>query len=192
MRLPPTPRVLLLREVAGTIRAASPLGRIIVAVDGGGGTAAFADDLAEVFREAGADAFRASIGDFHRPRAARTRYGAETPEDYYRSSFDYVTLRRVLLDPFRLAGSAGFQTAAFDEERDVPLESRWESAGPDAVLVIDGEFLLRPELRGEWNAAVLLVNAPEWEPYEREAKPAEVADILIDDSDPAHPVRVAR
>lgn len=192
MRLPPTPRVLLLREVVGAIRASSPLGRVVVAVDGGGGTAAFADDLAEVFREAGVDTFRASIGDFHRSRAARTRLGPETPEDYYRSSFDYVTLRRVLLDPFRLAGSAGFQTAAFDEERDVPVESSWETAGPDAVLVIDGEFLLRPELRGDWSASVLLVNAPEWELYEREARPAEVADILVDDSDPAHPVRAAR
>ncbi|GAA0420552.1 hypothetical protein [Leifsonia naganoensis] len=192
MRLPPTPRVLLLREVVGAIRAASPLGRVVVAVDGGGGTAAFADDLAEVFREAGVDTFRASIGDFHRSRAARTRLGPETPEDYYRSSFDYVTLRRVLLDPFRMAGSAGFQTAAFDEVRDQPVESSWETTGPDAVLVIDGEFLLRPELRGEWSASVLLVNAPEWELYEREARPAEVADILVDDSDPEHPVRVAR
>lgn len=192
MRLPPTPRVQLLREVVSSIRVASPLGRVVVAVDGGGGTAAFADDLADVFREAGVDAFRASIGDFHRPRAARTRYGAETPEDYYRSSFDYVTLRRVLLDPFRMAGSAGFQTAAFDDVRDQPVESSWETAGPDAVLVIDGEFLLRPELRGEWSASVLLVNAPERELYESEARPAEVADILVDDSDPAHPVRVAR
>ncbi|GIT81993.1 hypothetical protein LLS1_36620 [Leifsonia sp. LS1] len=192
MRLPPTPRVLLLRDVAGTVRAASPLGRVVVAVDGGGGTAAFADDLADVFREAGTETFRASIGDFHRSRADRTRLGRETLEDYYRSSFDYVTLRRVLLDPFRLAGSTGFQTAAFDEVRDVPVESRWETAGQDAVLVIDGEFLLRPELRGEWNASVLLVNAPEWEPYEREARPREVADVLVDDADPAHPVRVAR
>lgn len=192
MRLPPTPRVLLLRDVMGSIRAVAPVGRVIVAVDGGGGTTAFADGLAEVFREAGVDTFRASIGDFHRPPAERTRFGRETPEDYYRSSFDYVTLRRVLLDPFRLAGSAGFQTAAFDEARDVPVESRWETAGPDAALVIDGEFLLRPELRGEWSASVLLVNAPEWERYEREARPREVADILVDDSDPANPVRVDR
>lgn len=192
MRLPPTPRVLLLREVAGAIRAAMPLGRVIVAVDGGGGTGAFADDLAEVFREAGVEAFRASIADFHFPRERRLRFGPETPEDYYRSSFDYVTLRRVLLDPFRFAGSAGFQTAAFDEARDAPVESRWETAGADAVLIVDGEFLLRPELRGDWSASVLLVNAPEWELYERDARPREVADILVDDADPAHPVRVGR
>ena len=192
MRLPPTRRVLLLRDVLRRVREIAPLGRVVVAVDGGGGTGAFADDLAEVFREAGADTFRASISDFHTPRAFRTRRGPETPEGYYRDAFDYVTLRRVLLDPFRLAGSTGFQTAAFDEERDVPVESRWLTAGPDAVLVIDGEFLLRPELRGGWDASVLLVNAPERAVYEEEARPRAVADILIDDSEPERPVYAVR
>ena len=190
--LPPTPRVLALREIVAEVRAASPRGRVIVAVDGGGGTAAFADDLAEVFREAGADTHRASVRDFHRPRADRTLLGPESALGFYRDSFDYVTLRRVLIDPFRMAGSTGFQTAAFDEARDVPLESRWETAGPDAVLVIDGEFLLRPELRREWNASVLLVNAPERALYDEEARPREFATILVDDSDPLAPVRVAR
>ena len=192
MRLPPTPRVLVLRDIRERVLAAYPLGRVIVAVDGGGGTASFADDLADVFREAGKDSFRASIGDFHRSRAERTRFGRETAEGYYRDSFDYVTLRRVLLDPFRMAGSTGFQTAAFDEERDLPVESRWETAGQDAVLVIDGEFLLRPELRGEWNASALLVNAPEWAVYEEEARPADAAGILVDDSEPERPLIVER
>lgn len=190
MRLPPTPRVRFLRELAGEVLAASPRGRIIVAVDGGDGTAPFADDLAAVFSEAGLDIFRASVSAFHRSRADRTRLGPETPESYYRGSYDYVTLRRVLLDPFRLAGSTGFQTAAFDEERDAPVESRWETAGPDAVLVLDGEFLLRPELRGEWNSSMLLVNAPESQSYEHDAEPHKWATALVDDSDPERPVRV--
>lgn len=190
--LPPTPRVLALREIVGEVRAVAPRGRVIVAVDGGGGTAGFADDLAEVFREAGSDTHRASVGDFHRSRADRTLLGPETPAAYYRDAFDYVTLRRVLIDPFRMAGSTGFQTAAFDEARDVPVTSRWETAGPDAVLVIDGEFLLRPELRREWNASVLLVNAPQRAIYEEEASPRAFASILVDDSDPLVPVRVSR
>ena len=98
----------------------------------------------------------------------------------------------MLIDPFRMAGSTGFQTAAFDEARDVPVASRWETAGPDAVLVIDGEFLLRPELRREWNASVLLINAPERAIYEEEARPRDFATILVDDSDPVAPVRVPR
>ncbi len=192
MMLPPTPRVLALREIVAEVRAGAPRGRVIVAVDGGGGTAAFADDLAEVFREAGSDTHRASVGYFHRPRADRTLLGPETGTGYYRDSYDYSTLRRVLIDPFRMAGSTGFQTAAFDEARDARLESRWETARSDAVLVIDGEFLLRPELRREWNLSVLLVNAPERAIYEEESRPREFATILVDDSDPLVPVLLPR
>ncbi|MDN4614728.1 hypothetical protein P5G50_09705 [Leifsonia sp. F6_8S_P_1B] len=188
MRLPPTPRVLFLRELVGEVLRVAPLGRVIVAVDGRG-VERFADALAEVFEEAGNDTFRASITDFHRPRADRTRLGPETPESYYRHSYDYRTLRRVLLDPFRLAGSTGFQLAAFDEVRDVPVESRWLTAGPDAVLIIDGEFLLRPELRDRWDASVLVVSAPEDPVYEADARPREHSDLLVDNSDPAHPIR---
>jgi uridine kinase len=190
MRLPPTPRVRFLRELAQELRQDGRAGRVIVAVDGGPGGVAFADDLAAVFEEAGADAFRASMTGFHRSRADRTRLGPETLEGYYRGAYDEVTFRRVLLDPFRLGGSTGFQTAAFDEVRDAPAESRWLTAGPDAVLVLDGEFLLRPTLRDEWNSSVLLVDAPQNPAYLADANPAAHAGALVDESDPALPVRV--
>lgn len=192
MMLPPTPRVVFLRSVVGEIRRGYPVGRVIVAVDGGTVGGPFADDLALVFREAGADTFRASLADFHTSRAHRARLGPETPAGYYREAYDYVTLRRVLLDPFRLGGSAGFQTAAFDEERDRPVEARWLTAGRDAVLVIDGEFALRPALRGEWNASILLVDAPQDPVYLEEARPLEHADQVIDSSEPTLPLRVDR
>jgi uridine kinase len=158
MQLPPTPRILFLRELVTQIARNYGRGRTIVAVDGidGAGKTAFADDLAAVFREAGHDTFRASMENFHRPRADRWRLGRESPETFYRDSFDYGTFRRVLIDPFRLAGSTGFQTAAFDVRRDAPIESRWLTAQADAVLIVDGVFLLRPELRGIWNYSILL------------------------------------
>ncbi|WP_085369333.1 hypothetical protein [Leifsonia sp. NCR5] len=190
MKLPPTPRVLFLRELVGEVTRSYGHGRTMVAVDGVTDTAPFADDLAEVFREAGYDTFRASMTDFHRPRADRTRLGPESALDYYRGSFDYVTFRRVLIDPFRMAGSTGFQTAAFDERRDVPMESRWETSGQDAVLVVDGEFLLRPELRGIWHYSVALVNTPQDAIYENDAEPRMWASALVDDSDPELPRRV--
>jgi hypothetical protein len=188
MMLPPTPRVLFLRQLVAAIRRDASAGRVVVAVDGGRiGGIGFADDLASVFREAGVDTFRASLSGFHTSRAYRTRRGPETPESYYRDAYDEVALRRVLLDPFRLGGSAGFQTAAFDAARDQPLEARWLTAGPDAVLVVDGEFPLRPSLRTEWNASVLLVNVPQSAEYREDARPAEHATYLVDESDPARP-----
>ena len=86
MKLPPTPRVLFLRELVGEVTRSYGHGRTMVAVDGVTDTAPFADDLAEVFREAGYDTFRASMTDFHRPRADRTRLGPESALDYYRGA----------------------------------------------------------------------------------------------------------
>lgn len=187
MMLPPTPRVLFLRQLVAAVRRGSPVGRVIVAVDGGRLDGGFADDLADVFREAGADAFRASMTGFHTSRAYRTRLGPETPAGYYRDAYDYVTLRRVLLDPFRLGGSTGFQLSAFDEVRDQPVEARWLTAGQDAVLVLDGEFLLRPSLRDAWNASVVLVDAPRDELYIEDADPVSHAGFAVDATDPERP-----
>ena len=89
MMLPPTPRVLFLRELVAAIRRKAAAGRVVVAVDGGRLDGGFADDLAAVFREAGADTFRASISDFHSSRAYRTRLGPETPE----SSWNAVEMK---------------------------------------------------------------------------------------------------
>src|ERR1700704_1407755 len=99
MLLPPTPRNEFLRELVGEIAHNYGHGRVIVAVDGidGAGKTSFADDLAAVFREAGHDAFRASMEDFHRSRAERYREGRESPVSFYRDSFDYQTFRRVLV-----------------------------------------------------------------------------------------------
>lgn len=219
MQLPPTPRNLFLRELVGEIAQNYGRGRTIVAVDGidGAGKTSFADDLGAAFREAGHDVFRASMADFHRPRADRWRLGRESPETFYRDSFDYGTFRRALIDPFRMAGSAGFQTAAFDVRRDAPMTTRWVTGQPDGVLIVDGVFLLRPELRGFWNYSILL-EVPWDEAYARlalrdgidpdpdalsnvryregqelyfaEADPRRWASVLVDNSPPETPRRL--
>lgn len=131
-------------------------GRTMLAIDGpeGAGTAAFADDLATALRRTGHTVLRASIEGFHHPREFRHRRGRYEAEGRYRDSFDLATLRRVLIEPFRLGGSATFVTEAFDQRRDAPVEPKWEDAPPDAVLVIDGVFLNRPELRDLWHWSI--------------------------------------
>jgi len=162
MRLPVTPTTTLWRELRDRVRRRNAAGRVVVAVDGldGAGKTVLADGLAEVFAETGDAVFRASIDGFHRPRAERYALGRRSPEGFYRDSYDYATFRRVLIDPFRdgaqTAGSTGFQLAAFDVARDAPVESQWVTAPLDAVLVVDGIFLHRPELRDLWDWSVWL------------------------------------
>lgn len=136
----------------------NPRGRRLVAVEGrdGAGKTHFADALQVAFARAGVEAFRASVDDFHRPQAFRYRQGRDSSKGYYEDAFDTELLDRVLLQPFRMGGSTGFMTRAFDLHRDAPVEMEWESAGPDAVLIVDGVFLQRPALAGKWHAVVYL------------------------------------
>lgn len=133
-------------------------GRAIVAIDGptGTGSRQFADDLAATIRTLGHEAFRASIEDFHAPRSLRERNGRFSPSALYEDGYDYSLLQRVLLDPFRATSGTGFVLAAYDADRDAPFQSKWTTATPDALLVIDGLFLNRKELSGFWNYSVWL------------------------------------
>ena len=178
-------------------------GRVIVAVDGVDAAVSepFADDLAFELRDLGHDTFRASMGDFLQPRVRREARGADSALGRYEDAYDYSAFRRVLLGPFRLAGSTGFSTAFFDAKRDVPYEAKWETGPADAVLIVDGEFLLRPELKGIWNFSVRLdspVEQAEEPPleagaealYEREVDPRAAASAIVNVGDPEHPRRV--
>ena len=174
-------------------------GRFVLAIDGmdGAGKTTFADAL-----RFDVPTFRASIDGFHNPRMLRYRSGRDSPEGCYRDSYDYALFRRVLLDPFR-AGEP-FALAAFDSVTDMPVPLEWQTAPDDALLVIDGVFLHRPELRGLWDHSVwlevsrdvaesrmLLRDGPTdvleryrgaQQLYVREADPAAAASVVIDNS----------
>lgn len=223
MRLPITPATTLWRALRDDVRRRYRAGRVVVAVDGvdGAGKTVFADGLAEVFAEDGIAVFRAGIDDFHRPRAERYARGKDSPDGFYLDSYDYATFRRVLIDPFRdgarTAGSTGFQLAAFDLARDSPVDAQWVTGPRDAVLIVDGIFLHRPELRALWDWSVWLEvpfevayarmaardgcdpdpRAPSNRRYHdgqhrylREAAPREAATAVVDNTDLEHPHRV--
>lgn len=195
-----------LESIAGEILHNYGHGRALVAVDGrhGAGQVDFADSLAEVLELKGSKVFRASIADFFRPRADRERAGWLDGRAQYREAYDYSLLRRVLIDPFHAGGSTGFVLTGFDELRDQPVfQPKWMSAGPDAILVMDGVFLLRPELLGVWNYSIWLSTPllesedPEIardstadEAYLADANPSEKATTIIDNQDLEHPRRV--
>ena len=223
VRLPTTPVTSLLRELRGEVRLHRRGGRVVIAVDGvdGAGKTVFADALAEVFAEDGSAVYRASLDDFHRPREERYRRGRRSPDGFYHDSYDYATFRRVLIDPFRdgahTAGATGFQLAAFDLLRDMSIEPAWVTAPRDAVLIVNGVFAHRTELRSIWDwsvwlevpyrvayARMALRDGSEPDPdapanarcregqelYLRDADPRTAASVVVDNSDLAYPRRV--
>ena len=95
-------RLAVLEIVAGVVLAVAREDRVtLVAVDGvdGAGKTTFGDELSAAIT--GRHVIRASVDSFHRPRAQRHARGRESPEGFYRDSYDYAALERVLLEPIR-------------------------------------------------------------------------------------------
>ncbi len=147
-----------LRRTAGAVAGLPRDRRTLVAIDGldGAGKSTFGDALAEHLDR---PVVRATVDAFHHPRATRYRRGRESPEGFYLDSFDLATLTERLLGPF--ASGRPFRREAFDHTVDSVVDAPVEDAPADAVLVFDGIFVHRRELRAWWDLSILLDVAPE-------------------------------
>jgi uridine kinase len=136
-----------------------PSNRILrVGVDGvdGAGKTMFADELAEVLRLSGRPIIRASVDGFHNPKLVRYQRGRNSPEGFFHDSYDYSALRAVLLDPLSPGGSHRYRLAAFDHRSDTPVSRAAQTAQPQSILIFDGIFLHRAELRDYWDFSIFL------------------------------------
>lgn len=179
-------RLAVLERVARAVLERPSAGTLRVGIDGvdGAGKTMLADELRDVL----------------------IRLGRHSPEGFYRDSYDYATLTKVLLDPLSPGGSGRFRRAIFDVDADVAVDSPEEQAAPGAILLFDGIFLHRPELRGYWDFSIFL--HVEWARnhrvrhhpeqasrryaegqaiYLRECGPGERASVVIDNDDLARP-----
>jgi uridine kinase len=79
-----------------------------------------------------------------------------SPEGCYEDSFDYEALDRVLLDPLGPGGDRRYRNAVYDKVTDTAVSPPDVTARPDAVLLFDGVFLLRPELVDRWELRIFV------------------------------------
>jgi uridine kinase len=216
-----TARRSLLDEVAGLLARRVGDRTLRVAVDGvdGAGKTTFADELVAPLEERGLPVLRASIDGFHNPRRIRYRRGRHSPEGYLLDSFDWAELTASLLAPLGPGGSGRYRSAVFDHRTDSALDAPWRRAPERGVLLLDGIFLHRPELREHWDFSIFL-DAPIEVGLERAARrdgsdpdvrspanrryvlgqrlyldacePASAADLVIRHHDPARPRIVRR
>ncbi len=185
-------------EIADEILHNYATGRTLVAVDGreGSGQAEFADGLVHALNTAGTTAARLPMEAF-----------ATSAEDAYRDGFGYDDFRTTAVQPFRSG------EAVLPELRDrVAPPGLPDELPADAVLVVDGVFLNRPEISGIWKHSIWL-QVPQAQTEERlrdaglppedieraraaqsryraQLDPTEKADTLVDNSDPEHPRRI--
>jgi uridine kinase len=202
-------RPALITRLRDLIMSRRPSHVLRVAVDGpdAAGKTTLAAELAQAL--AGArETILASVDGFHRPRQLRLRY--------YEDAFDYPAVRTSLLEPLGPEGDRCYRTAVFDYRTDSVVDEPVRQAANGAVLLFDGVFLLRPELRGFWDLSIFLDVSPEetlrralvrdaelfgdavraryrlrylpaQRHYRAAAEPAERADVVIDNEDPARP-----
>ncbi|MBF4625300.1 hypothetical protein [Clavibacter sp. VKM Ac-2872] len=158
-------------------------GRAFLAVDGGplADPVGVAHDLADVLRADGRGAHVARAADF-------------APDG---GAVDADALRDGLVRPFRKPGSAFALRPGGDAVTDAP---------DDAVLIVAGDALQAPELRGLWNAVVYLLLPDEplatsggdagsaaqeaHARYVRQVNPRRAATMIVDVTDPELPRRV--
>ena len=147
----------LLTDVSETIldyRKGLPL---LVGIDGidAAGKTTLADGLANRLQESHRQIIRASIDGFHNPRAIRYRKGRNSPAGYYRDSFNYRSVISQLLAPLK-SGDLRYREVVFDYRTDEEVDVPHKNADKDAILVMDGIFLFRPELLNYWDIKIFL------------------------------------
>jgi uridine kinase len=132
-----------------------------IAVDGpdAAGKTTLADELAERLRARGRHVVRAGVDGFHRPRAERYRRGRDSAVGCYEDTYDLDALRRVLLDPLGPRGDRRYRVEVFDHTTDAPVSAPLLRAPTDAVVLVDGVFLQRPELDGCWDLRIYVAVA---------------------------------
>ena len=143
------------------------------------GKTTLAAELVTVVSGAGRPVVSLAYDDFHHPSERRHRQGRTSASGYLDDSFDPVALRRLVLDPLA-AGASVVVPASYDLAGDRPVDPEPVPVPTDAIVLVEGSFLLVPELAGSWDLAVMVV-----------ADPARVLERgLVRDADLGTPERV--
>ena len=205
----------LLSRIINDIELRKDQSVFTIAIDGvdAAGKTIFAAKLTKALRERKHSVIEASMDGFHNPQIIRYRMGRDSPEGYYRDSFNIKAVKTLLVEPLKEGNL--YQTQVFDYKIDQTTPFDGSLAEPGSILVFEGVFSLRPELRTLWDYKIYLDITPEesmrrgidrdpggkeetesryrirylpgQELYKAEAKPRLVADIIVDYNNPEEP-----
>ena len=148
----------LLEELAQRIDRIKRPHPVRVAIDGvdAAGKTTLADDIVPPLQARERSVIRASIDGFHTPARLRYQRGSISPVGYYQDSFNYHALIESLLVPLGPDGSLQYRPAVFDYRTDSAVHGPLRVAEVNAVLLFDGVFLLRSELREYWEFSIFI------------------------------------
>ena len=142
-------------EIILTSQCNHPLRVAVDGVDASGKTT-FVSEIAQEIAKNGGSVIRVSVDDFHNPKAIRLKKGDLSPEGFYLASYDYQALISWVLIPLGPKGNRQYRSACHDLVTDQPIDPPWQLAPKDAIVLIDGIFLLRPLLLPYWDLKIYL------------------------------------
>jgi uridine kinase len=153
-----TPRQQFLHALSRLITSLSCSHPLRIGIDGvdASGKTRLADELVAPVTGCGRAVVRASIDGFHRPRAERYERGRQSPDGYFRDSFQVDRVVHDLLAPLGPGGSRWIKRAVFDYRNDSRVDLPEEEVRADAILLFDGVFLHCRELVSFWDATIYL------------------------------------
>ena len=215
-----TPRATVLAALAALVPvpAGSP---VRVGIDGmtGVGKTTFRSELADALRALGREVTEASADDFHHQRERRYRQGRGSARGYFEDAYDYEALAQKLLIPLGPGGDRQVRLRHHDLETDALLSDEpTVRVAVNAVVVVDGSFLQRPESAAHWDWVIFVEATREasaerqvvrdgapadrehpyharyfggYDIYQERLDPRSSANVVLDNTDLGHP-RIVR
>lgn len=135
-----------------------------VGIDGpcGAGKTTFADTLyKELKRVTEREVIRIHADDFHNPKAIRYRQGRTSGRGYYEDAFDKEAIFKDILKPLGPNGNLEYKNISLDLETDAKVVLPKLQATQEAILIMEGIFLFRPELVDHWDYKIFIEVPPE-------------------------------
>jgi uridine kinase len=120
------------------------------------GKTTFSRNLAQELTTRGAKAVTVHQDDFLKSRAQRYRLGEWSPLGFYKDFWDFSALRELVLDPARSGRPVRYSQPKLDFHSDLVKRVVDIRINPEDILLVEGLFLLRPELERHFDFAITL------------------------------------
>ncbi len=131
-------------------------GRRLIAIDGadGSGKTTFTDELASVIQSR--PVVTIHLDDFLNLQEVRHRRGRTSPDGFWLDTYDYAAFHDNVLTPLRSGGDGMYRPAVTDARQNHRIELPRREAPEDALVLVEGMFLHRDELIGQWDYSIFL------------------------------------
>ncbi|MEI9907353.1 MAG: AAA family ATPase [Actinomycetota bacterium] len=135
---------------------------LLIGIDGvdGAGKTTFAGQLVEALNlKIDSNCIQlVSIDGFHNVREVRYKRGKDSPLGFFKDSFDYESLKQLVLNPIRKSNgdSVSIVPRCHDLNTDLQVTSENVRLEPSSVVIVEGIFLHRDEIRDYFDFTIFL------------------------------------